>query len=209
MSIIRSCYQRAVADRSAISRRSVGERSIIGWRLFLGRMCTITKKVHDCLETSRQPIGDQSATSRRLKTVLGFSATTATGRRPVTNQSPNSPRPLCDHQKPFYDRFGSREVSLAASKSSLRPNRPCDHTETPATCRWPVGDLLATAFNLPATARNNGRKEVAHQLQAMCDRGLSRETVLLIVTHPGNIIIGMMRLINLRQLQIMLPCVYN
>ena len=49
-----------------------------------------------------------------------------------------------DRQKPVYDRFCRREVSLAASKTSLRPNRPCDLPATPTSCRRPVGDPLST-----------------------------------------------------------------
>ena len=100
----------------------------------------------------------------------GLSATTATGRRSVGNQSATCRQPVGDHQKPFYDRFGRREVSLAATKTSLRPNRPCNLLQ-------PVGDQSPTSLqppcNLPATTRNFGRKEVADRLQAMCDRGFT------------------------------------
>ena len=48
------------------------------------------RKVYDCLETGR-----------RLKTVMKLSETTVIGRRPVADQLLTSPRPLCDHHKPF------------------------------------------------------------------------------------------------------------
>ena len=58
---------------------------------------------------------------------------------------------------------------LAATKTSLRPNRICNHLQ-------PVADQTPTSLqppcNLPATTRNFSRKEVADRLQAMCDRGL-------------------------------------
>ena len=146
---MRSCDRRAVADRPAISCGPIGNCLAIGWRLFLERMFTITTKVYDCLETSRQPIGDRSAISQWPKTVQGLSATTATGQTPVANQSPTSPRPPCDHQKSFYDRFGRRGVSFAASKTSLRPNRPYDIPATRATCRRPPCDPPATSLRPP------------------------------------------------------------
>ena len=163
-----------VADRSAISRRSVGERSATDWRsvgdCILG-VCFWLQKVCNFLEIGRQPIGDWSAISRRLKTMSGLSATAATGRRSVANQSATSRQPVGDHLKPFYYRFGRREVSLAATKTSLRPNRPCNLLQ-------PVADQSPTSLqprcNLPATTRNFGRKEVADRLQAMCDRGFTK-----------------------------------
>ena len=98
-----------------------------------------------------------------------MSGLSATGRRSVANQSATSRQPVGDHQKPFYDRFGRREVSLAATKTSLRPNHPCNLLQ-------PVGDQSPTSLqppcSLPVTTRNFGRKEVADRLQAMCDRGL-------------------------------------
>ena len=169
-----------VADPSAISRQSVGDqlggdwqpigdRSATGWRLYLERLFMIAES-RQRFEIGRQPIGDWSAISRRLKTVSGLSATAATGRRSVANQSATCRQPVGDHQRPFYDRFGRRKVSLAATKTSLRPNRPCNRLQ-------PVGDQtptsLQTPCNLSATTWNLGRKEVADRLQAMCDRGFT------------------------------------
>ena len=169
-----------VADPSVISRQSVGDqlgsdwqpigdRSATGWRLYLERLFMIAES-RQRFEIGRQPIGDWSAISRRLKTVSGLSATAATGRRLVANQSATCRQPVGDHQRPFYDRFGRRKVSLAATKTSLRPNRPCNRLQ-------PVGDQsptsLQTPCNLSATTWNLGRKEVADRLQAMYDRGFT------------------------------------
>ena len=165
-----------VADPSAIIRQSLGDQlgsdrqpigdwsATVSWAFFF-----LLQKVCNFLEIGRQPIGNRSAISRRLKTVSGLSATAATGRRSVANQSATCRQPVGDHQKPFYDRFGGREVSLAATKTSLRPNRPCNRLQ-------PVGNQSPTSLqppcNLHATTRNFGCKEVADRLEAMCDRGL-------------------------------------
>ena len=93
--------------------------------LLITCVCFLLQKVCNFLEIGRQQIGDWSAISRRLKPVPGLFPTPATGRRSVGNQSATSSQPVGDHQKPFYDRFGRREISLAATKTSLRPNRPC------------------------------------------------------------------------------------
>ena len=162
--------RRSVGDQLGSNREPIGDRSATGWRLYLERFF-LMQKVCNFLEIGRQPIGDWSAISRRLKTASRLSATAATGRRSVTNQSATNRQPVGDHQKPFYDRFGRREVALAATKTSLRPNRPCNLLQ-------PVGDQSPTSLqppcNLPATTRNFDRKEVADRLQAMCDRGFSK-----------------------------------
>ena len=164
---------RPVGNQSAISWGAIGNRLAIGRRLVgdcILSVCLWLQKVCNFLEIGRQPIGDWSAISRWLKTVSGLSATTATGRRSVANQSATCRQPVGDHQKPFYDRFGRREVSVAATKTSLRPNRPCNRLQ-------PVGDWSPTSLqppcNLPATTGHFGHKEVADRLQAMCDRGFS------------------------------------
>ena len=90
INIIWSCECRTVADQSAISW---DDRLAIGWRLFLKCMFMIAERS----TTVCRPVGNRSAISRRLITVLGLSATTATCRRPVANQSPISPRPPCNH----------------------------------------------------------------------------------------------------------------
>ena len=158
--------RQSVGDQLGSDRQPIGDRSATGWRLYLGRLFLISE--------SLQPFGDRSAISRRLKSVSGLSATAATGRRSVAHQSATSRQPVGDHQKPFYDRFGRREVSLVATKTSLRPNRPCNLLQ-------PVGDQSPTSLqppcNLPATTRSFGRKEVADRLQAMCDRGFTQPFV--------------------------------
>ena len=166
--------RRSVANQSAISWGAIGNLLAIGRRLVGDCILSVRfwlQKVCNYLEIGRQPIGDWSAISRRLKTVSGLSATVATARRSVANQSATCRQPVGDHQKPFYDRFGRREVLLAATKTSLWPNRPCNRLQ-------PVGDQSPTSLqppcNLPTTTRNFGHKEVADRLQAMCDRGCIR-----------------------------------
>ena len=155
-----------VVDPSAISRQSVcdqlgSDRQPIG-----DRSATVSWAfVFDCRNSATfwTSVGNRSATGRRPKTVSGFSATAAIGRRSVANQSATCRQPVSDQQKPFYDRFGRREVSLAATKTSLRPNRPCNLLQ-------PVGDLLATTLQPPC--------DYADRLQTMCDRGFSLQDVL-------------------------------
>ena len=142
--IIRSCECRTVADRSAISCSSIGHWLAIDWRLLLKRICMIAERS----TTVWRPVGNRSAIIRRLKTVLGLSATTTTCRRPVANQSPTSPPTSLRPPKHFYDRFGPREVLLAANKT-LRPNRPWDLPVTSAICRRPVGHRLVTSLQPP------------------------------------------------------------
>ena len=151
-----------VGDQLGSDRQPIGDRSAtVSWAF-----------VFDCRKSATfwRSVGNRSAISRRLKTMSGLSATAATGRRSVANQSATSRQPVGDHLKPFYYRFGRREVSLAATKTSLRPNRPCNLLQ-------PVADQSPTSLqprcNIPATTRNFGRKEVADRLQAMCDRGFS------------------------------------
>ena len=117
--------RQSFGDQLGSDRQSIGDRSAtVSWAF-----------VFDCRKSATfwRSVGNRSAISRRLKTMSGLSATAATGRRSVTNQSATSRRP----QKPFYDRFGRREVSLAATKTSLRPNRPCNLLQ-------PVGDQSPT-----------------------------------------------------------------
>ena len=157
--------RRSVGNQSASSWGAIGNRLAIGRRLVgdcISSVCLWLQKVCNFLEIGRQPIGDWSAISRRLKTVSGLSATAATGRRSVANQSATCRQPVGDHQKPFYDRFGRREVSLAATKTSLRPNRPCNRS---ATGRRLVADLLVTALQPPCDHSKfwsqGGRRPVA------------------------------------------------
>ena len=177
---ILSCNRTVVADPSAISRQSVadqlgsnwqpiGDRSSTGWRLYIERLFLIAESLQlfgDWSATDRRLVGDQSATEN----CVGIVCNRCTGRRLVANQSATSRQPVGDHQKPFYDWFGRREVSLAATKTSLLQNRPCNLLQ-------PVADQSPTSLqppcNLPETTRNIGRKEVADWLQGMCDRGFT------------------------------------
>ena len=147
--------RRSVGNQSAISWGAISNRLAIGLRLvgdcILG-VCFWLQKVCNFLEIGRQPIGDWSAISRRLKNVSGLSATAASDRRSVTNQSATSQQPVGDHQKPFYDRFGRREISLAATKTSLRPNRPCNHPATsmrPPEIWWQGGHRPVASYVWP------------------------------------------------------------
>ena len=120
-------------NQSAISWGVIGNRLTIGRRLvgdcILGFFLVSESLFGDRSATDRRLVGDQSAT----KTVSGLSATAAMGRQSVANQLATSWQPVGDHQNPFHDRFGRREVSLAATKISWRPNRPCNLLQ-------PVGD---------------------------------------------------------------------
>ena len=149
---------RTVCDQLGTDRQS------IGWQLFLERMFMITERS----TTVWRPVSNRSVVSQWLKTVLGLSATIATCQRLVANQSLTSRRPPCDHQKPFCHQFGSREVSLAASKTSLWPNHPCDICNLSATSQRLSCDLSPTSLWPPEIMV---QKEVTGRLQAMCDRG--------------------------------------
>ena len=161
-------YCRVKTQWLPTNRQSVGNQLGSDRQLIGDRSTTVSSAfVFDCRKSATffRLVGNRSATGRRLKTVSGLSTNAATGRQPVGN-----------HQKPFYDRFGRREVLLAATETSLRPNRPCNLLQ-------PVGDQSPTSLqppcNLPATTRNFGRKEVADRLQAICDRGFIQ------VAHSG------------------------
>ena len=79
-----------VCDQSAISRRSVGERSATDWRSVGDWLATVSWAfVFYCRKSATfwRSVDNRSATGRRLKTVSGLSATAATGRRSVGDQS--------------------------------------------------------------------------------------------------------------------------
>ena len=97
--------------------RSVGD-CILG-------VCFWLQKVWNFLEFGRQPIGDWSAISQWLKTVAWLSATAATGRRSVPNQSATCRRP----PKTFLRSIWSQ---IAEMFHLLQPKPPCDQI-VPAT----------------------------------------------------------------------------
>ena len=145
-----SCNRTVVADPSAISRQSVGDQLGSDRQPIGDRLATVSCAfVFDCRKcaTFWRSVGDQKLCRDCLQPL-----------QLLGDQSPTSRRPVGDHQKPFYDRFGRREVLLAATKTSLRSNRPCNRLQ-------PVGDQSPTSLqppcNLPATTRNFDRKEVA------------------------------------------------
>ena len=138
-------YCRVIGQWLPNNRRSVGERSATDWRsvgdCILG-VCFWLKKVCNFLEISRQPIGDWSAISRRLKTMLGLSATAASGRRSVGDQSATCRRPPKTFLRSIWSQrgFTCSNQNLLGTKSSLQPS---------ATGRRPVADLLATTLHPP------------------------------------------------------------
>ena len=134
-------YCRVIGQRLPTRRQSVGNQSVIscgeiGNRLAIGRrlvgdcilsVCFWLQKVCNVLEIGRQPIGDWSAISRRLKTVSGLSATTATGRRSVTNQSATSRQPPKSFLKPPCDQI---VPATFCSWSATSRRSPCNHPAT-------------------------------------------------------------------------------
>ena len=127
-------YCHVVGQRLPTRRRSVGNQSAISWgaigsQLAIGRrlvgdcilsVCFWLPKVCNFLEIGRQPIGDWSAISRRLKTVSGLSATAATGQRSVTNQSATCRRPPKTFLRSIWSQrgFTCSNQNLLATKSS-------------------------------------------------------------------------------------------
>ena len=122
----------------------------------------VLQLVGDCLATKKQlqpmqplcdqklhfSVADQPATGRRQQSLKSATDWRLVGDWLQTDWKwvaigrQTAWRPVGDHQKPLYDRFGRREVSLAANKISLRPNRPCNLLQ-------PVDDHLATALQAP------------------------------------------------------------
>ena len=151
---MRSRDRRAVAARWAISWGPIGNWLVIDWRLFLERMFTTTTKVYDCLETSQQLIGDRSVISRRLKTVLGLSTTSA----------PTSRWPVPDL---LVTAKNLSTVDLVAERFHLQQAKPgCDQIIF-ATFLWllqPVGNLFAT----PATSLQPPEIMVARRSPTGC-----------------------------------------
>ena len=122
--------ERLPTGQLGTDQQSIGDRLMtVSWAYVNDR-----RKVYDCLETSR-----------RLKSVLGLSATTATSRQPDADQSPTSLRSA----KTFLliDLIlGSAcsKQNLLATKSNLRPS--CDICNLSATSRRPPCDPLATSL---------------------------------------------------------------
>ena len=133
--------RQSVGDQLGSDRQPIGDRSATGWRLYFGRSFLIAENLQ-LLELGRQPIGDWSAISRRLKTVSGLSATAATGRQSVANQSATCRRPPKTFLRSIWSQrgFTCSNQNLLATKSSLQPS---------AIGRRPVADLLATALQPP------------------------------------------------------------
>ena len=165
-------YCRVIGQWLPTRRRSVGNQAAISWgangnQLAIGRrlvgdcilsVCFWLQKVCNFLEIGRQPIGDWSAISRRLKTVSGLFATAATGRQPVGDMSATCRRPPKTFLRSIWSQrgFTCSNQNLLATKSSLQPS---------ATGRWPVADLLATTLQPPCDHpkfwSQGGRRPVA------------------------------------------------
>ena len=138
-------HRRSVGNHSAISWGAIGNRLATGRRLVgdcILSVCFWLQKVCNFLEIDRQLIGDWSTISRRLKTLSGLSATAATGRRSVGNQSATCRRPPKTVLRSIWlhRRFTCSNQNLLASESSLQLS---------ATGWRPVADLLATAVQPP------------------------------------------------------------
>ena len=127
-----------VADPSAISWGAIGNLLAIGRRL-----------VGDCILSvfffiaeSVQLFGDRSATDRRLKTVSGLSATAATARRSVANQSATCRQPLTKNLS---------TIDLVAEGFYLQqPKPPCDQIVPATVCNRPAS--RRPHCNRPATS---------------------------------------------------------
>ena len=135
---ILSCNRTVVADPSAISRGSVGERSATDWwsvgDCILG-VCFWLQKLCNFLEIGRQPIDDQSATKNCVQIVCNRYNWTAISRQPVGDQSPTCWRPPKTFLQSIWSQrgFSCSNKNLLATKSSM---------QQPATGRPPVASYV-------------------------------------------------------------------
>ena len=152
---------RPVGDQSAISRRSVGERSATGWRLYLERLFLIAETLQlfgDRSATNRRLVGDQSATKNCVGIVCNHCNWSAISRQPVGDLSATCRRPPKTFLRSIWSQrgFTCSNQNLLATKSSLQPS---------ATGRRPVADLLATTLQPPCDQpkfwSQRGRRPVA------------------------------------------------
>ena len=137
-------YCRVIGQWLPTRRRSVGERSATDWRSVDDWLASVFWAfVYDCRKSATfwRSVGNRSATGRRSVSDWKLCRDCLQPLQLVGDQSPTSRQPVGDHQKPFYDRFGRREVLLATTKTSLRPNHPCNLLQPPcnrpATSLWP------------------------------------------------------------------------
>ena len=139
-----------VADPSAISRRSVGERSATDWRSVGDSLATVSWAfVFDSRKSAT--FGDRSATDRRLvgdqsatKNCVGINCNrwnwSAISRQPVGDMSATT-KNLSTIDLIWSQRgFTCSNQNLLSTKSSLQPS---------ATGRRPVADLVATTLQPP------------------------------------------------------------
>ena len=121
--------------------------------------------------TNHWPAGDWLAIggwelSKKIsdQTVLELSATTATDLQPVTNQLPTSPWPQCDLSTINLVTEGFHVQQAKPPRDHLSLRLFCDLCNLSVTSQWlPCNSIC----DLPATAQNDHRKEVADKLQAV------------------------------------------
>ena len=134
-----------VADQSAISRRSVGERSATDWRSVGDWLATVSWVfVFDCRKSATffRSVGNRSATKNCVGIVYNRCNWSAISRQPVGDQSATCRRPLTTFLRSIWSQrgFTCSNQNLLATKSSLQPS---------ATGRRPVADLHATTLQPP------------------------------------------------------------
>ena len=168
---------RVIGQWLSTRQRSVGNQSAISWGVISNWLAIGRQLVGDCIlsvcfwlqklcnfsEIGRQPIGDWSVISRRLKTVSGLSAIAATGGRSVANQSATTknlsrinlvaerfhlqqPKPPCDQIVPatFCNRLAtSRRPPCNHPATSLRPPEILVARRSPTGCKLCVTGALA------------------------------------------------------------------
>ena len=132
------------AERLPTRRRSVKDWSTIDWRSVGDWLAIVSathvydhRKVYDCLKTSRQPIGDQSAT----KNCDGIATTAATNRRPVPD--------ILATTKTFLRSIWSQRGFTCSKQNLLATKSSLPHSCDISNLSWPVGDLFATSLRPP------------------------------------------------------------
>ena len=144
-------------------RQSVGDQLAIGWRLFLGRRVMIAERsaivwrlVDNRSTIDRRAVGDWKLWWDYLQPLRLVGDQSTTRRGPVTKNLST--------------------IDLVAERFHVqRAKPPCDQIVLATFLRHlrPVGDSLATPCNLPATARNNSRKDGRRQVASYMWPGLN------------------------------------
>ena len=153
--------RQSVGDQLGSDREPIGDRSVTGWRLYLGRLFLIAESLQlfgDRSATDRRLVGDQSATKNYVGIVCNRCNWWAISRQPVADQSATRRRPPKTFLRSIWSQrsFTCSNQNLLATKSSLQPS---------ATGRRPVADLLATTLQPPCDHpkfwSQGGRRPVA------------------------------------------------